>query len=394
MSEQKQQKPLSYRDAGVDIDAGNELVEKIKRSVASTRRPGVMGSLGGFGGLFELPLERYKHPVLVSGTDGVGTKLKLAIQLGKHDTIGIDLVAMCVNDILVLGAEPLFFLDYYATGALDTDIAADVIEGIAEGCRQSGAALIGGETAEMPGMYQAGDYDLAGFCVGIVEKDQAIDGSKVEPGDALIALASSGPHSNGYSLIRKIIEVSGSKLDQDCDGIPLADALLAPTKIYVSALNGIIHNNTVHALAHITGGGLLENLPRVLPENTCAVIDTGSWSMPAVFQWLQKNGNVEQMEMYRTFNCGIGMVAVVPGSAADTVVKTLTDNGTSAWRLGRIEACSGAAAVRFCYFIHSHGFRGIRLLTCCLFLLDQQLDGLVTHPCFFQLYYLLWGKGK
>ena len=347
MSEQKQQKPLSYRDAGVDIDAGNELVEKIKRSVASTKRPGVMGSLGGFGGLFELPLDRYRHPVLVSGTDGVGTKLKLAIQLGKHDTIGIDLVAMCVNDILVLGAEPLFFLDYYATGALDTDIAADVIEGIAEGCRQSGAALIGGETAEMPGMYQAGDYDLAGFCVGVVEKDRAIDGSKVEPGDVLIALASSGPHSNGYSLIRKIIEVSGSELDEDCNGIPLADALLAPTKIYVSALNDIIHNKAIHALAHITGGGLLENLPRVLPENTCAVIDTGSWSMPGVFQWLQQHGNVEQMEMYRTFNCGIGMVAVVPEDEADIIVQTLNDSGTVAWRLGQIEAASGAAAVRF-----------------------------------------------
>ena len=347
MSEQKQQKPLSYRDAGVDIDAGNELVEKIKRSVASTKRPGVMGSLGGFGGLFELPLDRYRHPVLVSGTDGVGTKLKLAIQLGKHDTIGIDLVAMCVNDILVLGAEPLFFLDYYATGALDTDIAADVIEGIAEGCRQSGAALIGGETAEMPGMYQAGDYDLAGFCVGIVEKDHAIDGSKVEPGDVLIALASSGPHSNGYSLIRKIIEVSGSNLDEDCNGIPLADALLAPTKIYLSALNDIINNKAVHALAHITGGGLLENLPRVLPENTCAVIDTDSWSMPTVFQWLQQHGNVEQMEMYRTFNCGIGMVAVVPEHEADIIVQILNDSGTGAWRLGQVEASSGAAAVRF-----------------------------------------------
>ncbi len=347
MSEQKQQKPLSYRDAGVDIDAGNELVKKIKRSVASTKRPGVMGSLGGFGGLFELPLDRYRHPVLVSGTDGVGTKLKLAIELGKHDTIGIDLVAMCVNDILVLGAEPLFFLDYYATGALDTDIAADVIEGIAEGCRQSGAALIGGETAEMPGMYQAGDYDLAGFCVGIVEKDRAIDGSKVEPGDVLIALGSSGPHSNGYSLIRKIIEVSGSKLDEECNGTPLADALLAPTTIYVSALSNIINSNAVHALAHITGGGLLENLPRVLPEDTCAVIDTASWSMPAVFQWLQQRGNVEQMEMYRTFNCGIGMVVIAPENEADIIVQTLNDGGTSAWRLGQVETSSGAAAVRF-----------------------------------------------
>ena len=347
MPEQKQKKSLSYRDAGVDIDAGNELVEKIKRSVASTKRPGVMGSLGGFGGLFELPLERYRHPVLVSGTDGVGTKLKLAIQSGKHGTIGIDLVAMCVNDILVLGAEPLFFLDYYATGALDTSIAADVIEGIAEGCRQSGAALIGGETAEMPGMYQPGDYDLAGFCVGIVERDNAIDGSKVEPGNVLIALASSGPHSNGYSLIRKIIEVSGSDLNQDCGGVPLADALLAPTRIYVSALKDIISRINVHALAHITGGGLLENLPRVLPGNTCAVIDSSSWSMPPVFEWLQQNGNVEQMEMYRTFNCGIGMVIVAPESDAEAILQALEDNGTEAWRLGYIESSSGAAAVRF-----------------------------------------------
>ena len=306
-----------------------------------------MGSLGGFGGLFELPLERYRHPVLVSGTDGVGTKLKLAIQSGKHGTIGIDLVAMCVNDILVLGAEPLFFLDYYATGALDTSIAADVIEGIAEGCRQSGAALIGGETAEMPGMYQPGDYDLAGFCVGIVERDNAIDGSKVEPGNVLIALASSGPHSNGYSLIRKIIEVSGSDLNQDCGGVPLADALLAPTRIYVSALKDIISRINVHALAHITGGGLLENLPRVLPGNTCAVIDSSSWSMPPVFEWLQQNGNVEQMEMYRTFNCGIGMVIVAPESDAEAILQALEDNGTEAWRLGYIESSSGAAAVRF-----------------------------------------------
>jgi phosphoribosylformylglycinamidine cyclo-ligase len=347
MPEQKQQKPLSYRDAGVDIDAGNKLIEKIKSSVASTKRPGVLGSLGGFGGLFELPLDRYRHPVLVSGTDGVGTKLKLAIQLGKHDTIGIDLVAMCVNDILVLGAEPLFFLDYYATGALDTSIAADVIEGIAEGCRQSGAALIGGETAEMPGMYQAGDYDLAGFCVGIVEKDRAIDGSKVEPGDILIALASSGPHSNGYSLVRKIIEVSGSDLSEDCDGVALAHALLAPTTIYVSALKDIISNIDVHALAHITGGGLLENLPRVLPENTCGVIHTGSWSMPAVFEWLQHNGNVERMEMFRTFNCGVGMVVVVSEKDAEQTLQALKENNTDAWQLGHIESSSGAATVRF-----------------------------------------------
>ncbi|MGD2053015.1 MAG: phosphoribosylformylglycinamidine cyclo-ligase [Gammaproteobacteria bacterium] len=347
MPEQKQQKPLSYRDAGVDIDAGNALVEKIKRSVASTNRPGVLGSLGGFGGLFELPLDRYKHPVLVSGTDGVGTKLKLAIQLGRHNTIGIDLVAMCVNDILVLGAEPLFFLDYYATGALDTRIAADVIEGIAEGCRQSGAALIGGETAEMPGMYQSGDYDLAGFCVGIVEKDSAIDGSKVKPGDALIALASSGPHSNGYSLIRKIIEVSGSDLSEDCGGIPLADALLAPTNIYVSALKDIIENIDIHALAHITGGGLLENLPRVLPQHTRGIINTDSWSMPAVFEWLQQNGNVEQTEMYRTFNCGVGMVIVAAEDDAAAILQMLEDSGATAWQLGRIDSSSGDPAVIF-----------------------------------------------
>jgi phosphoribosylformylglycinamidine cyclo-ligase len=254
---------------------------------------------------------------------------------------------MCVNDILVLGAEPLFFLDYYATGALDTRIAADVIEGIAEGCRQSGAALIGGETAEMPGMYQTGDYDLAGFCVGIVEKDSAIDGSKVKPGDVLIALASSGPHSNGYSLIRKIIEVSGSDLSEDCDGVALADALLAPTNIYVSALKDIIENIDIHALAHITGGGLLENLPRVLPQNTRGVVNTDSWSMPAVFEWLQQNGNVEQTEMYRTFNCGIGMVVVAAEDDAATILQMLEDSGTTAWQLGRIESSSGAPAVIF-----------------------------------------------
>lgn len=347
MSEPNEQKPLSYRDAGVDIDAGNELVQKIKDSVSSTERPGVLGNLGGFGGLFELPLERYQHPVLVSGTDGVGTKLKLAIEQCKHDTIGIDLVAMCVNDILVMGAEPLFFLDYYATSALDTDIATDVIAGIAEGCRQSGAALIGGETAEMPGIYQPGDYDLAGFCVGIVEKDRIIDGSNVRPSDVLIALASSGPHSNGYSLIRKIIEISGSDLSQDCGGQPLADALLAPTTIYVSALEGLIANSDIHALAHITGGGLLENLPRVLPNGTCAVVNTKSWKMPAVFDWLQQTGNIDTREMYRTFNCGVGMVVVVSEDDAEPTLLALNDNGITAWQLGQIEPASGKAAVRF-----------------------------------------------
>ncbi len=347
MSKPNEQKPLSYRDAGVDIDAGNALVQKIKDSVNSTQRPGVLGSLGGFGGLFELPLERYQHPVLVSGTDGVGTKLKLAIRLQKHDTIGIDLVAMCVNDILVMGAEPLFFLDYYATSSLDTDVAADVIAGIAEGCRQSGAALIGGETAEMPGIYQPGDYDLAGFCVGIVEKDRIIDGSTVKPGDALIALASSGPHSNGYSLIRKIIDISAADLSQDCGGVSLADALLAPTTIYVSALQSLIKTTDIHALAHITGGGLLENLPRVLPDDTCAVVDTKSWSMPPVFDWLQQTGNIDVSEMYRTFNCGVGMVIVADKEDAETIVASLNGAGVSAWQLGQIDTASGRAAVRF-----------------------------------------------
>jgi phosphoribosylformylglycinamidine cyclo-ligase len=304
-----------------------------------------MGSIGGFGGLFELPLDRYHNPVLVSGTDGVGTKLKLAIELGKHDTIGIDLVAMCVNDILVMGAEPLFFLDYYATARLDTDVAASVIEGIAEGCRQSGAALIGGETAEMPGMYADNDYDLAGFCVGIVNRDEIIDGGKVAAGDVLIALPSSGPHSNGYSLVRRIIEHSGASLDMDCGGRPLADALLAPTTIYVNALKDVLHDAGVHALAHITGGGLLENIPRVLPVDTRAVIEHSSWELPAVFTWLQQAGNVNDREMYRTFNCGIGMVIVAAADSADALVRHFNDNGIGAWRLGQIEAGSGEAVV-------------------------------------------------
>jgi phosphoribosylformylglycinamidine cyclo-ligase len=334
-----QSKSLSYRDAGVNIDAGNKFVDKIKSSVASTNRPGVMGSLGGFGGLFELP-ENYKQPVLVSGTDGVGTKLKLAIELNKHDTIGIDLVAMCVNDILVLGAEPLYFLDYYATGELNTEIAANVVEGIAEGCRQSNAALIGGETAEMPGMYGKGDYDLAGFCVGVVEKQQIIDGSKVKAGDAMVAIASSGPHSNGYSLVRKIIEVSGSDINAAFgeDGKSLGDALLAPTRIYVKAIHQLLENFDIHAMAHITGGGLLENIPRVLPENAQAVVDASSWQLPAVFQWLQENGNVEINEMYRTFNCGVGMVLIVGTDDVDAIVTALNKNGENAWQLGAIES--------------------------------------------------------
>ena len=342
-TENKNSSPsLSYRDAGVDIDAGNQLVEKIRGSVASTKRPGVMGSIGGFGGLFEIPAG-YQQPVLVSGTDGVGTKLKLAIELGKHDTIGIDLVAMCVNDILVLGAEPLFFLDYYATGKLDTEIAADVVEG----CRQSGAALIGGETAEMPGMYSEGDYDLAGFCVGVAEKENIIDGSKVKAGDAIIALASSGPHSNGYSLVRKVIEVSNASLDQDCDGQSLGDALLAPTRIYASSILEVLKTIPLHALAHITGGGLLENIPRVLPENTQAILDEQSCKLPPVFEWLQKNGNIKMNEMYRTFNCGIGMAVIVAEEDAGNTIKAFNDAGEKAWRLGEIAQSSGEANVIF-----------------------------------------------
>lgn len=332
-----QSSSLSYRDAGVNIDAGNEFVEKIKSSVASTVRPGVMGSLGGFGGLFELP-ENYRQPVLVSGTDGVGTKLKLAIDLNRHSTIGIDLVAMCVNDILVLGAEPLYFLDYYATGELNTEIAASVVEGIAEGCRQSSAALIGGETAEMPGMYNKGDYDLAGFCVGVVEKQKIIDGSKVKAGDAMIAIASSGPHSNGYSLIRKIIDVSGADINAAFGNEgTLGEALLAPTRIYVKAIHALLARHDIHAMAHITGGGLLENIPRVLPENTQAVIDRDSWQMPDIFSWLQENGNVEINEMYRTFNCGVGMVLIADAGDADKMVSTLNSSGENAWRLGDIQ---------------------------------------------------------
>ena len=333
-----QSKSLSYRDAGVNIDAGNAFVEKIKASVASTNRPGVMGGFGGFGGCFELP-ENYKQPVLVSGTDGVGTKLKLAIDLNRHDTIGIDLVAMCVNDILVLGAEPLYFLDYYATGELNTEVAASVVEGIAEGCRQSNAALIGGETAEMPGMYGKGDYDLAGFCVGVVEKQNIIDGSKVKAGDVLIAIASSGPHSNGYSLVRKIIEVSQADINATFgeSGGTLGDALLAPTRIYVKTIHQLLTKFDIHAMAHITGGGLLENIPRVLPENTQAVIDENSWQLPEVFQWLQEKGNVELTEMYRTFNCGVGMVLIASADEADAIISALKQNDETAWALGTIE---------------------------------------------------------
>ncbi len=336
---------ISYRDAGVDIDAGNSLVERIKPIAARTRRPGVLTGLGGFGALFEIPLDRYRQPLLVSGTDGVGTKLKLAIDSGRHATIGIDLVAMCANDIVVQGAEPLFFLDYYATGKLDVDVAADVVAGIGRGCELAGAALIGGETAEMPGMYAAQDYDLAGFCVGIVDKDKLIDGQSVEAGDTLVALASSGPHSNGYSLIRRIIEVSGAALDSELAGRTLLDWLLEPTRIYVKALLALFEQVEVRSLCHITGGGLPENLPRVLPDNTVARIETASWQWPAVFSWLQQQGQVETREMYRTFNCGVGMVICVPAAQLSQCLSILEAQGETAWVLGCIEAGDGEARV-------------------------------------------------
>ena len=329
---------ISYKDAGVDIDAGNALIDAIKPIAKATARPEVPASLGGFGALFELDMSKYKNPLLVSGTDGVGTKLRLAIDSGKHDSVGIDLVAMCVNDLIVQGAEPLFFLDYYATGKLDIPVATDVVKGIGEGCLQSGCALIGGETAEMPGMYESGDYDLAGFCVGIVEKADMIDGSKVKAGDVMLGLASTGPHSNGYSLIRKILEVSNADLQMDMDGQPLIDALMAPTKIYVKSLLELMKSVDINAVSHITGGGLLENLPRVMPSNTSANIDTNSWKRPAVFNWLQENGNVEYEEMHRTLNCGIGMVVVVDAADQNKAIELLTAAGETVSVIGQIEA--------------------------------------------------------
>lgn len=331
---------LSYKDAGVDINAGNELVERIKPHVKRTTRPEVIGGLGGFGALCAIP-SKYKEPILVSGTDGVGTKLRLAIDLKKHDTIGIDLVAMCVNDLVVQGAEPLFFLDYYATGKLDVDVASDVVKGIAEGCVQSGCALVGGETAEMPGMYHAGDYDLAGFCVGVVEKSEIIDGSQVKVGDALIALGSSGPHSNGYSLIRKVIDVAGvTPSTEQLNGRSLSEQVLAPTKIYVKSVLALIKQTEVHAIAHLTGGGFWENIPRVLPKKTKAVIDESSWEWQPVFKWLKEKGNIETYEMYRTFNCGVGMVIALPQSQVETALAILKQSGENAWLIGHIESAT------------------------------------------------------
>ena len=327
---------LSYRDAGVDIDAGDALVENIKPFAKRTMRPEVLGGLGGFGALFEIS-KKYKNPVLVSGTDGVGTKLKLAFMLDKHDTVGIDLVAMSVNDILVQGAEPLFFLDYFACGKLDVATATDVIKGIAAGCEQAGCALIGGETAEMPGMYPAGEYDLAGFAVGAAEKDKLINGSTIAAGDAVLGLASSGAHSNGYSLIRKIIERSGIDLNADFHGRPLRDVVLAPTRIYVKPLLALMEQLPVKGMAHITGGGLLENIPRVLPENLTAVLRKNSWDMPPLFSWMQQEGNVAEKEMHRTFNCGIGMAVIVAAADAERAMQLLRDAGETVWQIGSVE---------------------------------------------------------
>jgi len=348
MSSQTPSKPsISYKDAGVDIAAGNALVDRIKHVAKRTARPEVMGGLGGFGALCEIP-EGYRQPVLVSGTDGVGTKLRLAMDLGMHDSIGIDLVAMCVNDLIVCGAEPLFFLDYYATGKLNIDVAAQVVTGIGAGCEQAGCALVGGETAEMPGMYEGEDYDLAGFCVGVVEKADIIDGTKVSTGDTLIALPSSGPHSNGYSLIRKIIEVAGINIhDTQLDGKSLSELLMAPTRIYVKALLQLIkQTGAVKAMAHITGGGLLENIPRVLPDGAQAVIDLNSWQRPAVFNWLQEQGNVDETEMHRVLNCGVGMVICVAADQADAALQSLRDAGEQPWIIGQISsAADGSEAV-------------------------------------------------
>ncbi|MGY1521922.1 phosphoribosylformylglycinamidine cyclo-ligase [Luteimonas sp. A482] len=339
---------LTYRDAGVDIDAGNEVVERIKPLVRRSFRPEVMGGLGGFGALFDLS-GKYREPVLVSGTDGVGTKLKLAQQLGRHDTIGIDLVGMCVNDVLVQGAEPLFFLDYFATGKLDVDTTVAVVGGIARGCELSGCALIGGETAEMPDMYPPGEYDLAGFCVAAVEKSELRDGASVREGDVLVGIASSGPHSNGYSLIRRIYDRAGRPDSLDVGGVSLADALMAPTRLYVKPILGLLrgaHGPAVHAMAHITGGGLTENIVRVVPDGLGVDIDAASWTLPPVFEWLQREGNVAREEMWRTFNCGIGFVLLVDRDAVAALGGELARLGLAHWRIGEVVAARDDGRVR------------------------------------------------
>ncbi len=335
--------PITYREAGVDIDAGDELVERIKPGVRRSMRPEVLGGIGGFGALVEVPLDRYRKPVLVSGTDGVGTKLRLAIDSGRHDTVGIDLVAMCVNDVVVQGAEPLYFLDYFATGKLDVDVGERVIAGIVEGCVQAGCALVGGETAEMPGMYHGEDYDLAGFCVGIVEKEHIIDGSKTAAGDVVLGLPSSGPHSNGFSLIRKILQVSAVDVMSKVDGTALIDRLMAPTRIYVKPLLALLSQVTVHGLSHITGGGLLDNIPRVIPQGLEVVLQRDSWPRDPVFEWLQSQGRIPDSHMYRVFNCGIGMTVQVAARDADRAVAALRDAGQPALRIGEVR--SGGSGV-------------------------------------------------
>jgi len=334
---------LSYRDAGVDIDAGEALVERIKPFAQRTLRPEVLAGIGGFGALVELP-QRYRNPVLVSGTDGVGTKLKLAFLLNRHDTVGIDLVAMSVNDVLVQGAEPLFFLDYFACGKLDVGVAADVIKGIARGCEQAGCALIGGETAEMPGMYPDGEYDLAGFCVGVAERDRVIDGRGIAPGDVVLGLASSGAHSNGYSLVRRILERARPDLGADFHGRPLADVLLEPTRIYVKPVLRLLGEVPVKGLAHITGGGLVENVPRVLPDGVQAVLERSAWPLPPLFRWLQEAGGVADAEMHRVFNCGIGMAVVVASADAEAATALLRAAGETVHRIGAIAARPAGAA--------------------------------------------------
>ena len=329
---------LTYKDSGVDITKGNQLIERIKPIAKSTFRPGVLAGLGGFGAMFEIPLDKYKNPVLISGTDGVGTKLKVAEMLNKHDTIGIDLVAMCVNDLIVQGAEPLFFLDYFATGSLNPDIATSVIEGIGEGCRQSGCSLIGGETAEMRGRYSGEDYDLAGFCVRIAEKSRIIDGSKVSEGDHIVALGSSGPHSNGYSLIRKVLEKSSPTNEQ-------LNSLIEPTRIYVKSILSLLNTLPVHAISHITGGGLLENIPRVLPDHLAAKLDPASWTQPEIFQWLQDLGNIATSEMYRVLNCGVGMVVVISRESSNEAINHLNSCGENAWLIGEVVQFDGEQVV-------------------------------------------------
>ncbi|HEY6620301.1 MAG TPA: phosphoribosylformylglycinamidine cyclo-ligase [Steroidobacteraceae bacterium] len=328
--------PVTYRDAGVDIDAGDELVERIKPRVKRSMRSEVLGGIGGFGALVEVPLDRYRKPVLVSGTDGVGTKLRLAIDTQRHDGVGIDLVAMCVNDVIVQGAEPLFFLDYYASGKLDVVVGERVIAGIIEGCVQAGCALVGGETAEMPGMYHGADYDLAGFCVGVVEKDAIIDGSMTRAGDAVLGLPSSGPHSNGFSLIRKILQLSNADLEADLQGVSLIDRLMAPTRIYVKPLLKLMREVPLHGLSHITGGGLVDNIPRVLPDGLEVMLERSAWRREPIFEWLQQQGKIVDAEMYRVFNCGIGMTVQVSAGDAQRAIDNLRAAGQEALVIGEV----------------------------------------------------------